>query len=91
MSTNNEKPVNAGKPWSQEEIDLIAKLVPNWENANLLASVLGRTPHAIQYMWSKLYWSVKMLKEHIDSDTSSEHYQKILNARRKANICIRNK
>lgn len=90
MSTDvNQMPVNAGKPWSQDEIDLIAGMVPNWSNANKLAKVLGRTPHAIQYMWSKLYWSVKTLKEYAENDTKSEQYTKLLKARRKADICIR--
>ena len=88
MSTE-ERPVNAGKPWSQDEINLVASLVPNWDNANRLAVVLGRTPHAIQYMWSKIYWSTKTLKEYAKNDTASEHYTKILNARRSANICNR--
>ena len=88
MSEGN-KPLNAGKPWSQEEVDLVASMLPNWDNANRLAVVLGRTPHAIQYMWSKIYWSTTALKEHAKNDTVSEHYTKILNARRKANICIR--
>lgn len=89
MSTNSEKPVNAGKPWTQEEVDLVASTLPNWDNANRLAPVLGRTPHAIQYMWSKIYWPTKTLKQCAQNDTASEHYTKILNARRKANICIR--
>ena len=42
-------------------------------------------------MWSKLYWSVKRLKEYAANDTDSEQYTKILNARKKAKICIRNK
>ena len=53
MSEGN-KPLNAGKPWTQEEVDLVASMLPNWDNANRLAVVLGRTPHAIQYMWSKI-------------------------------------
>ena len=84
-----EKPRNAGKPWTQEEVDLVAAETPTWDNANRLAPVLGRTPHAIQYIWSKLYWSTKALKEYSRNDTASEHYTKILNARRKAHICIR--
>ena len=88
MSESN-KPLNAGKPWTQEEVDLVASMLPNWDNANKLAVVLGRTPHAIQYMWSKIYWSTTALKEHARNDTASEHYTKILNARRNANICIR--
>lgn len=88
-TTENVRPVNAGKPWTQDEIDLIAGMVPNWDNGCRLAKVLGRTPHAIQYMWSKIYWPVTKLKEYAKDDTKSQQYTKILKARRKADICIR--
>lgn len=91
MNQEGNQPANAGKPWTEEEIFLVARHLPDWKNANYLADVLGRTPHAIQYMWCKIYWPVKRLKEYAQNDTASEQYQKILNARRKANICIRGK
>ena len=85
----DEKAVNAGKPWTEEEIFLIATHTPTWHNAKYLANYLGRTTHAIQYMWCKLYWPVKRLKEYAAKDTKSEQYAKILKARRNAQICIR--
>lgn len=91
MDQEGLKPVNAGKSWTEEEIFLVARHLPDWKNANYLADVLGRTPHAIQYMWCKIYWPVKRLKEFAENDTKNEQYTKILNARRKAQICIRGK
>lgn len=91
MNQINEKPANAGKPWTEEEIYLIATHAPTSYNAEFLAKYLQRTTHAVQYMWSKLYWSVRQLKEYAANDTDSEQYTKILNARKKAKICIRNK
>ena len=89
MDEEMRKPANAGKPWTEDEIFLVATHAPSWHNANYLAKTLERTPHAVQYMWCKLYWPVKQLKELAANDTKSEQYTKILNARRKANICIR--
>ena len=88
MSNNDTKPVNAGKPWSEEDIMLIASYVPTRRNAGFLAEMLGRTPHAVQYMWCKLYWPVKQLKEYAKNDTESQQYTKLLNVRRKMKICI---
>lgn len=82
-------PANAGKPWTEEDIMLIASYVPTRRNAGYLAELLQRTPHAIQYMWSKLYWPVKTLKEYAADDTQSGHYTKILSVRRKMQICIK--
>ena len=48
MSEGN-KPLNAGKPRTREEVDLVASMLPNWDNHNSLAVVLGRTPHSIHY------------------------------------------
>ena len=89
MSEQVEKPINAGKPWTEDEIFLIATHTPSWHNAKFLAKQLGRTTHAVQYMWCKIYWSVKQLKEFAANDTETQQYQKILNARRRAGICIR--
>ena len=86
---NTETPANAGKPWTEEDIMLIASYVPTRRNAGFLAELLQRTPHAIQYMWSKLYWPVKQLQEYASNDTKSGHYQKILTVRRKMKICIK--
>lgn len=91
MNEEMDKPVNAGKPWTEEEIYLIATHTPTWHNAKYLANHLGRTTHAVQYMWCKLYWSVKRLKEYAANDTQSEQYKKILSARRKAGICVGSK
>ena len=91
MDREGIKPANAGKSWTEDEIFIVASYVPNWPNANYLAQTLGRTPHAIQYMWCKLYWPVKRLKEFAAKDTRDEQYTRILNARRKAQICIRGK
>ena len=85
----NNTPANAGKPWTEEDIMLIASYVPTRRNAGFLAEVLQRTPHAIQYMWSKLYWPVKTLKEYAANDTASGHYRKILNVRKTMKICIK--
>lgn len=88
MNNPNETPANAGKPWTEEELMLIASYVPTKYNAKILANLLQRTPHAIQYMWCKLYWPVKQLQEYASNDTKSGHYTKILNVRRKIKICI---
>lgn len=88
MSTEN-KPVNAGKPWDYQDILLVARTAPNWDNADALTRILGRSHHAIQYLWSKLYMSTTDLKKWAEVDTSkSEQAKKILKARRETRICI---
>ena len=86
--SNQTSPANAGKPWTEDEIMLIASYVPTRRNAGFLADLLGRTPHAIQYMWCKLYWPVKQLKEYAVNDSENGHYKKILNVRKRMKICI---
>ena len=58
----NTKPVNAGKPWTEEELMFVASYVPTVHNCKFLAEKLGRTQHAVQYTWCKLYSRSKDLK-----------------------------
>lgn len=84
----NTKPENAGKPWTEEEMFLVASYTPTWSNIQMLAKHLKRTPHAIQYFYCKLYTKSTILKEYAKDDTKSEQYAKILKVRREADIAI---
>ena len=84
----NEKPVNAGKPWSEEEMFLVASYLPTWKNVCMLAEHLGRTKHAIQYFYCKLYSKTTKLKEWSKDDTKTEQYSKILKVRKELDIVI---
>lgn len=79
MSTKS-KHENAGKPWTEEDIMLVASYVPTWNNAVYLSNLIGRTPHAIQYMWCKLYMKAKDIK--IKIGKNDDQWSKILKVRR---------
>ena len=85
---NENKPVNAGKPWTEEECFLVASYLPTWSNCEMLAKHLGRTPHAIQFFYCRLYSKTTKLKEWAKNDTKTEHYNKILKTRKELNIAI---
>ena len=85
----NQKPVNAGKPWTEEEMYLVASYVPTWRNIQMLARHLGRSEHAIQFFYWKLYSKTSKLKEQIlVYDTKSEQFAKILKVRKELDIAI---
>lgn len=85
----NPKPVNAGKPWTEEEMYLVASYVPTWRNIQMLAKHLGRTEHAIQFFYCKLYSKTSRLREQIAVyDTKSEQFAKILKIRKELDIAI---
>ena len=84
----NQKPVNAGKPWTEEEMFLVGSYVPTWNNVIMLANHLGRTPHAIQFFYCKLYSKTTTLKEWAKDDTKTEQYSKILKVRKQLDISI---
>ena len=54
----------------------------------MLAKHLGRTPHAIQFFYCRLYSKTTKLKEWAKNDTKTEHYNKILKTRKELNIAI---
>lgn len=84
----NTRPENAGKPWSEEDMFLVGSYTPTWSNIEMLAKHLGRSTHAIQYLYCKLYSKTTTLKEWVKDDTKTEQYKKILNVRKKLNIAI---
>jgi hypothetical protein len=86
----NLNPVNAGKPWTKSDIFLVGSYVPTYNNAVLLASHLGRTVHAIQYMWCKLYTNTTQLKEWAkpENDTKTGQYKLILEVRKELDLMI---
>ena len=85
----NQTPVNAGKPWTEEEMRLVASFAPTWRNIQMLAKCLGRSVHAIQYFYCKLYMRTSALKKQIlVYDTKSEQFAKILKIRREFGIAI---
>lgn len=88
VTMGNAKPVNAGKPWTEEEMFLVGSYIPTWNNVCWLAKKLGRTEHAIQFFYCKLYSKTTTLKEWAKDDTKTEQYQKILNVRRKLDLSI---
>lgn len=84
-----EKPVNAGKPWTEEDMFFVGSFAPTWRNICWLADRLGRTPHAVQYLLCKMYCKTTDLKEWAKIDTSkSEQAKKILKVRRELGIAI---
>lgn len=85
----NQKPANAGKPWSEEEMFLVGSYVPTDKNIQMLAKHLGRTAHAVQYFYYKLYRKTTDLKQWAEIDTSkSEQAKKILKVRRELGLVI---
>lgn len=86
--SNQEIPVNAGKPWSEEDLILIASYVPSRRNAGHLAELLRRTPHAVLYMWKKLYWPLDQLKEYANNSDDNSQYKKLLKVRKRFKILM---
>lgn len=82
------KPENHNKPWSKDQIRYVAAHVPTEENCDKLAKILGRTEHAIQYMWCKLYMRTSDLKELAkpENDTKTQQYKMILEVRKETKI-----
>ena len=82
-------PVNAGKPWTYEEMLLIAGYVPTKHNITFLANQLGRTSHAVQYMFCKIYSKSSSLKEAIQNkESESLQYTNALKVRQALGISI---
>ena len=76
-----EKPVNAGKPWTEEDMFFVGSFAPTWRNICWLADRLGRTPHAVQYLLCKMYCKTTDLKEwaKVDTSKSEQAIQKRIN------------
>lgn len=83
-------PENAGKPWTKEDIYLVASYAPTYRNAEQLAKHLGRTEHAIQYMWCKLYTKTSTLKQWAkpENDTKTHQYKMILEVRKELDLQV---
>jgi hypothetical protein len=80
--------LNKGKPYSQEEIDLILSVIPNGTNLTNLASALGRTTDAIGMIYEIAY-NVKLLRDNLDDNNPrNDVFQKIANAKTKLGIFI---
>lgn len=77
---------NKGKPYSQEEIDLILSLVPNSTNAITLSKVLGRSDNAIKMIYQIVY-SGKLLKKNVEG-VGNDVFDKIADAKKRAKIFI---
>ena len=87
----SNKPENAGKPWTEDDMFLVGSHAPTWGNICMLAERLGRTPHAVQYLLCKMYMKTTALKEWAKVDTSkSEQAKKILKVRKELGIAIGN-
>lgn len=83
------KPINAGKPWSYEEMLMIAGYVPTKHNIRFLADQLGRSYHAVQYMFCKIYEKSSSLKEDIkNKESKSMQYTNALKVRQAINLQI---
>ena len=84
-----EKPVNAGKPWTYEEMLLIASYVPTRHNIKFLAEQLGRSFHAVQYMFCKIYTKSSSLKEAVkNKESESLQYTNALKVRHALSLQI---
>lgn len=55
MVTDNKYP-NANQPWEYKDVYLVASTLPTVDNCRRLSTVLGRTEHAVQYLWCKIYF-----------------------------------
>jgi len=81
-------PLNKGKPYSQEEIDLILSVIPSKTNITNLASALRRGIDAIGMIYEIAY-NVKLLRENLDDDKpKNDVFQKIANSKTKLGIFI---
>ena len=80
---------NAGKPWTYEEMLLIASYVPTKHNIKFLADQLGRSFHAVQYMFCKIYEKPSKLKEDIKTkESKSMQYTNALKVRQAIGLQI---
>ena len=78
----SSKPVNSGKPWTYEEMLLIAGYVPTKHNIKFLADQMGRSYHAVQYMFCKIYEKSSSLKKDIETkESKSMQYTNALKVR----------
>lgn len=80
------KPVNAGKPWSVEDLVILANTAPTKANLKWLANSLGRTESAVYSQWYLLFCAPSYLKQ---SDGSIlEQHKRILKAKKIAGLCV---
>ena len=84
-----EQPINAGKPWTYEEMLLIAGYVPTRHNIKFLADQLGRSFHAVQYMFCKIYTKSSILKDAVENkESESLQYTNALKVRQALSLQI---
>lgn len=74
------KPVNAGKPWSVEDLVILANTAPTKHNISYLAKSLGRTEDAVYSQYYLLFCSPSYLKQ-VDG-TILEQHKRILQAKK---------
>ena len=88
MTSGTTSAPNQGKPYTQNEIDLILSLVPNQTNLANLASALGRSTGAIGFIFHAAYGG-KLLKHNLDaSGAGDDVFDKIANAKKRFGILI---
>lgn len=80
------KPINARKPWSVEDLVILANTAPTKHNVEYLARSLGRTEAAVWSQYYLLYAAPKYLKQ---ADGSIlEHHRRVLQAKRIAKLGV---
>lgn len=86
MST---KPTNHGKPWTLDELRLVAMQAPIASNLNVLARTLDRTGYAVMQAWRKLYTSEsKVKKEWFKDKPIPENWQLVHQVRKELGIVV---
>lgn len=79
-----EKPSNAGKPWSVEDLVILANTAPTKHNVKYLAKSLNRTEAAVWSQYYLLHCAPSYLKQ---ADGSIlEHHKRIIKARKIAGL-----
>ena len=73
------KPQNHMKPWSVEDLVLVANTLPTKANRKLLAKSLDRTEDAIQSQWYLLYCAKSYLRD--ENGEIPEQYKRLLKAK----------
>ena len=81
-----DKPANAGKPWSVEDLVILANTAPTQSNVKWLAKSLGRTEDAVWSQYYLLFCAPSYLKQ-ADGSVLEQH-KRIIQAKKIAKLGI---
>lgn len=80
------KPINAGKPWSVEDLVILANTAPTKHNISYLAKSLGRTEDAVYSQYYLLFCAPSYLRQ-ADGSILEQH-KRILQAKKIAGLQV---